>query len=617
MKVLSLICCCGLLLLAGCGAARSTPSVTSTGNGVAFKGTVYAAGKTVSGSVVKLYAAGSTGNGSAPSSLLTANVITNTNGEFNVDAGYNCASSSTEVYLVATGGELSASDTENNSLQLMAALGGCGSIVSGSSIVMNEVTTVAAMAALAPFYSTGGSVGVTSTNAIGLSNAFQTAANLANVSNGSSPGKISSEASLVVSTAKLNTLANALSACAASAATCTSLFSAATSTGSVPTNTLDAIYNILRHSGSNVAAVFALASGSAVYTPALGTAPPDWMLYATLSGGGVNSPTSLAIDSSGNLWVADYCSSSSCTGAVSAFAPSGVPLAASGFTGGGLFESWGLTITASGNVWAANWASTGGVNNGWGTLTELSSAGTVLSGSTGEYSGGVSWPIALAADPNGNLWVANYWSSGGETVTLLNSAGTPLSGSSGWGAGKLVLPTTIAVDANHNAWVGGQDGNSFVSRVAADGSSTVNYPCCNGPSGIAADSNGNLWISNFYGNDVSVLTTAGVLSASGITAPSMAYPQGIAIDGAGNVWVANYYSGTLAELAGADSGSVGSVLSPASGYGTDASLQKTYAIAIDASGNLWVSNFGNSTLTQFIGVAAPVKTPLAGPPQQP
>jgi hypothetical protein len=59
------------------------------------------------------------------------------------------------------------------------------------------------------------------------------------------------------------------------------------------------------------------------------------------------------------------------------------------------------------------------------------------------------------------------------------------------------------------------------------------------------------------------------------------------------------------------------VLSPASGFGLDASLLESYSIALDASGNLWVSNFGNSTVTEFIGIAAPVKTPLAGPPQTP
>jgi hypothetical protein len=46
-------------------------------------------------------------------------------------------------------------------------------------------------------------------------------------------------------------------------------------------------------------------------------------------------------------------------------------------------------------------------------------------------------------------------------------------------------------------------------------------------------------------------------------------------------------------------------------------LLEPYAVAIDAAGNVWVSNYGSDTLTEFIGVAAPVKTPLLGPVRVP
>jgi DNA-binding beta-propeller fold protein YncE len=46
-------------------------------------------------------------------------------------------------------------------------------------------------------------------------------------------------------------------------------------------------------------------------------------------------------------------------------------------------------------------------------------------------------------------------------------------------------------------------------------------------------------------------------------------------------------------------------------------MLEAYGIAVDASGNLWVTNFGDDTLTEFVGIAAPVKTPLLGPPQAP
>jgi hypothetical protein len=49
----------------------------------------------------------------------------------------------------------------------------------------------------------------------------------------------------------------------------------------------------------------------------------------------------------------------------------------------------------------------------------------------------------------------------------------------------------------------------------------------------------------------------------------------------------------------------------------DAGLVEPFAVAVDASGNLWISNFATSTLTEFIGLAAPVRTPLIGPPAAP
>jgi DNA-binding beta-propeller fold protein YncE len=95
------------------------------------------------------------------------------------------------------------------------------------------------------------------------------------------------------------------------------------------------------------------------------------------------------------------------------------------------------------------------------------------------------------------------------------------------------------------------------------------------------------------------------------------HPQGIAVDGTGTVWVANYRGNSISEMSGASSASPGTFLSPVSGFGTDASLLEPYGLALDASGNAWVSNFGNNTVTQFVGIATPIKTPFAGPPSAP
>ena len=122
-------------------------------------------------------------------------------------------------------------------------------------------------------------------------------------------------------------------------------------------------------------------------------------------------------------------------------------------------------------------------------------------------------------------------------------------------------------------------------------------------------------------------STATVVS-TGYTGGGLSYPYGIAVDGAGNVWVTNYYGiiaegteapSTISELQGANGAKPGQPISPSTGYGSDAGLLEPHGIAIDASGNVWVSNAddGANSITQFLGVATPVKTPLAGPPQLP
>jgi hypothetical protein len=567
---------------------------------VALSGKVLAAQQAVSGATVQLYAAGNTGNGSAPAALLATAAVTDANGTFSVTAGYSCPSAQTPLYVVAKG------TGANTSLWLMTALGPCGSLSAGSSIVVNEVTTTASVWALAPFLSSGGAVGASCTNTAGLNNAFATAASLANLRTGSSPGA-GIPATLSVPSAKLNTLANALAACAASSggAACTQLFSAADAGGAVPTNTLDAARNIARQPGNNVSSLFSIAQGNSTFTPALSAAPSDWMLANTIQGGGMAMPTSLSVAASGSVWVSSY------EGSVTEFTPAGAPVFPTGIGGSGINQSYGMALDILGDVWIANQQTS--LNSGLGDVTELSPAGQVLL--SGVTNGGIYFPVAVTADSNGNQWIVNYAKS---TVTLLNSSGTPLSGTTGWGGNSLAFPVALAVDSNHSAWVANQAGKLPITHISADGSLVTNYDCdCDEASGIAIDQNNNLWVANYATNSISEVSNCGTLLVDAVTGGGLMQPQGIAIDGGGAVWVANYHGNTLTALSGSTAATPGSILSPASGFGADAALLDPFALAIDPSGSIWVSNAGANTLTQFVGVAVPVKTPLAGPPQLP
>jgi len=141
-------------------------------------------------------------------------------------------------------------------------------MVSGAAVVVNEVTTVGSVAALAAFYASGGNVGVSSTNSTGLANAFGTGGQLVNMTVGTSPGA-SLPAGLSIPAAKINTLADILNSCTATSggAACTSLLTtAAFAGGSTPSDTLDAVYDILRSPANNVKALYALPRDPGLYT---------------------------------------------------------------------------------------------------------------------------------------------------------------------------------------------------------------------------------------------------------------------------------------------------------------------------------------------------------------
>ena len=458
--------------------------------------------------------------------------------------------------------------------------------------------------------SSGANVGVSSSNAAGLANAFATVNNLVNLATGQSPGSAVPMGATVPSS-ELNTLGNVLNHCAAtsgSSGECAQLFAATTAGDNVPANTIDAALNIALNPGTNAGVLFGFAAASPVFQPALTAAPNDWTLAINYTGGGLNEPSALAVDQSGNIWVASYFHS------VTEFSPQGALLSPSGdFTGGGLNESYGLAIDNHGNVWVANEQSSGSVNGGLGSLTELSSSGQVLSGSDGFGVGGINFPVAVASDSSGNIWTSNYGSS---SASLLANSGSAISGASGFGNGQLNFPVAVAIDGSQNAWLANQGANT-VTRISPDGSQVMPFTCCNAPSGLAIDRHGNIWISNFLGDSVSELSNSGAVTSSGYTGGGLFRPQGIAVDGQGNIWVANYHGDSISELQGADSVSPGTPLSPATGLGHAAGLSLPYALAVDGSGSLWVSSFGSNTISEFVGAAVPVVTPLLGPAAKP
>ena len=543
--------------------------------------------------------------------MLATPVITGATGSVSIPAGYFCPVASSMLYAISEGGAVGTA-SPNSSIWLMTALGSCSAIASSASFTVDEVTTAAAAYALAPFYSIQGNIGATSTNLLGLTNAFATAATLADPVAGVAPGA-ALPSNAAFSAARLNSVANLLNTCTVSASACAPLFSATTSFGA-PANTLDTAFKLAQNPALNVASLYTLSTASQAYAPALSSAPADWTMFITYtvavppgavlpSGAQNGSPSGVAVDSQGSIWVSDYFYFAS------KLSPIGAPVFTTGYQTDGLNDSYGLAIDLNDNAWIPNEQPYQSPENN-GSVTELSSSGTALSGAGGYIGGGLNYPIAVAIDPNGTTWVLDFADA---RITLLNSSGVPISGANGFSNPDIAFPIAVAIDANHFGWVANQNSPN-VEKVSPDGSTFVNFICSDSPSGIAIDQGNNVWIANYYSDSVSLISNGGVIlgNQTYTGSGSILRPQGIAIDGAGNVWVANYREPWLTELAGSNASTPGASLSPANiGLGGDAALLEAYALAIDASGNIWVTNQANGTVTKFVGLATPVKTPLS------
>jgi trimeric autotransporter adhesin len=176
-------------LLGGCAQKQGAQGVNTPVPLLVKHGNVHGGQQAVSGSTIQLYAVGTTGDGSPATPLLTQAVTTDASGDFNITGDYSCPSATSLVYIVATGENPGlAAGTNNTVLAMMAALGPCNSLTSSTVIMINELTTVAAVWPLAPFMSSYSSIGSGASDATALAAAFMLAADYANVSTGTIPG---------------------------------------------------------------------------------------------------------------------------------------------------------------------------------------------------------------------------------------------------------------------------------------------------------------------------------------------------------------------------------------------------------------------------------------------
>jgi hypothetical protein len=281
---LALLVLLGGLMICGCGVARQASSTAVIPAG--RQGVVHGGQQPVSGATVQLFAVGTSGDGLAATALLSPAVTTDGNGGFTLTGLYTCPSASALVYVVATGGNPGLGGNVNNgALALMAALGPCGNLTGSTNIVINELTTVAAVYALAPFMRSASTVGSGAGDAAALASAFTLAAELVDTAKGASPGA-SVPGEVVVPSMQINLLGDVLAGCVNSSGgtagdntACGNLFSLTTPTTTPATtpaaDTVTALLHLADNAALNTNALFNLAAANAPFQPTAATAPTD------------------------------------------------------------------------------------------------------------------------------------------------------------------------------------------------------------------------------------------------------------------------------------------------------------------------------------------------------
>jgi hypothetical protein len=624
-----------LLFLTGCSGLTSLSSDVSVPQTLHMNGVVHGGQQPVSGSKVYLYSVGSTNGGASASLLTTAGgyVTTDVNGAFNITGDYTCPSGNTSVgtYLLALGGNPGlVAGTSNSAIALMASLGPCSGLTASTNIWVNEVSTAAAVVALQQFMTDSTHIGALTTatqpgySAVpSISNAMAVVNNLVSLStgqamtapvngNGTSPQ------------AKLNTLGNVLASCINSAlptsTACSNLFTAATpSGGTLPTDTIEAMLLIARNPGTNVSAVFQQGTSNAPFQPALSVAPNDFSLAISYTSSGLTNPGPFVVDNAGDVWIANCgtCNGGTNPDAVVGFTPAGALNTNSAGFVLNVHRPVAIGIDPYNAIWVGE-ASNGVLGN---QLTRLKNTDGTVQYPVGNNSAAptVGFPINLTGTPGGialiesdfpsDAWVTD--SSNGK-MTKYKYDGTLLSMVSTTG---LSSPTSIVADGLQNLYMIGTNSNSIVQYSAAGTFSSYTGAGLSGPAGLAADGGDHIWTVD-QGSSKGVSELLGYTGAA--TSASNGYSAGInsassiAIDGAGTAWIANCRvncSGT-----GADNivhlSTSGTSLLPSDGL-QSSTLNKPTAVAIDMSGNLWVSSAGSANMTEVVGVATPVVDDLA------
>ena len=245
---------------------------------------------------------------------------------------------------------------------------------------------------------------------------------------------------------------------------------------------------------------------------------------------GLNYAFGLAVDSSGNVYVADSAHSTIVVESYSNGTYTQRTLA------GGLLDPHGVAVDESGNVYIAD----SGNNR---VLKETLSGGSYVESTIGT---GLSAPYGLAVDAGGNLYISDAGSGYGNGRVLKET----LSGGSYTQAlvANFVDPFGIAVDASGNLYVADR-GSNRVFKEAPAGEGYIQSLITNNviaPHGVIVDRQGNVYVADAFNHRVLLETwNAGSGTYSESVFMAMSEPHDLVFDASGNLWVADGGNGIV------------------------------------------------------------------------
>ena len=268
--------------------------------------------------------------------------------------------------------------------------------------------------------------------------------------------------------------------------------------------------------------------------------PNNFDLVPSIAGSGFSSPGSVAVDGSGDVFVADKGNNA----VKEIVAVAGVVSSSStvNTVGAGFKNPEGVALDGAGDVFVAD--------TGNNLVKEIVAVnGQVSSTSTVNTVGsGFSGPAGVAVDAAGDVFVADDGDNAVKEIVAESGQVSSSSTVNTVGAG-FSAPGSVAVDGSGDVFVADSGHNAVKEIVAVNGlvssSSTVNTVGggFSGPTGVAVDAAGDVFVADQINNAVKEIVAVSGQVSSGSTVEilgwGIASPAGVALDASGDVFVAD------------------------------------------------------------------------------